>query len=447
MKLAFTLIAALVWQTGGLIPSADAPTQQAVPQHMRYERPLTVSSNASGIACAVLDANVYTHTASSSADDLRVFQTTGRTQQEVPFVVSYNEAQPTDAHTAIVHNLSLRSGSLVFDLAMPHRAYTLVDLHLAAQNFLATAEVSGSNNDGTLSKPLGTFVLFDLTQQHLARSTSLALQESDFAQLHIKLHPIALNGGPLPHLRTTIMQGATIPASREAQTLYTVVATTSAIAQQGSSSVAQMLIPAHVPIERISIVLDPRYKADFLRTVSIVAHSDDKASAQPQETIDDQIWRVTRKPDALSSVAIDAAKLNLTAVIASNLQSPASLRVEVKNDGQPPLPIRAVQLEMRQRTLCFNATPNATYTLRYGDDALRASVYDLSSLSELPATPLMATLGPERINPQYTQRQTATTYEDRNPDLIWVALLAAIALLGALVSRHTKRQGRHRERI
>jgi hypothetical protein len=412
---------------------------------MRYVRSISLPTAASGIACAVLDANVYAHSSSSSTDDLRVFRVTStHKQQEVPFVVSYSEAQPTDANTATLKNLTLQNGDLIFDLTMPHRAYTLVDLHLAAQNFLATAEVSGSNGKGSPTKQLGTFALFDLTQQHLARSTSLALQESDFAQLHIKLHLRRPDGSAFPHLSTAIVQGATVPASREAQTLYTVVASTSAIIQQGTSSVAQMLAPAHVPIERVNFVLDPAYKSDFLRNVFVTAHSDASGPPQPQESIDGQIWRVTRKPDAFGDPAISAAKLNLIAVIASNLQAPATIQVEIKNDGQPPLPIRAIQLEMRQRTLCFHATPGSIYTLRYGDDTLHASVYDLSSLAQLPASPIPATLGPERLNPHYTQRHRITTYGERNPDLFWVTLLAAIAILGVFASRHTKRQGRHR---
>jgi hypothetical protein len=99
---------------------------------------------------------------------------------------------------------------------------------------------------------------------------------------------------------------------------------------------------------------------------------------------------------------------------------------------------------MRQRTLCFNATPDSAYTLRYGDHDLRASVYDLRDLATLPAKPLMANLGLEELNPGYIQRHVASTYDERNPDLFWIALLAAIAVLGTFVSRHTTRQGRRR---
>ncbi len=445
MKLALALVATFLWQAGSLHVSDSAPTPQADPQHLRYERPLALPTNASGVACVVLDASVYAHSASASADDLRVFRNAAQgKKQEIPFVVSYSEAQPTDATTATVRNLSLRNGTLVFDLAMPPRAYTLVDLQLAAQNFIATADVSGSNGQSAPSKPLGTFTLFDLTQQHLARSTSLALQESTFSQLHIQLHLHRIDGGRFPHLSTALVLGAAVPASREAQTLYTVVASTRSVIQQGSMSLAQLDAPAHVPIERVHFILDAAYPSDFLRSVSIQADSDSHTPPQPREVIDGEIWRVTRVADAAGDPTIHAATLSLPAVIASNLHAPATILIEVNNAMDPPLPLKAVQLEMRQRTLCFDAAPGSTYTLAYGDDALRASVYDLSRLAALPTKPLVATLGREEFNQQYLQRKTAITYKQRNPQQRWVELLAALAVVGAFVTSQTKRRGRHR---
>jgi hypothetical protein len=446
LKSTIPLLAALLLQAGTFPSVSNAPAPLADPQHLRYVRTLTLPHNVAGVACTILDASVYAHAASSSADDLRVFRAASHTKpQEVPFVVSYSEAQPTDAQTATVRNRAFHNGALSFDLDMPPRAYTQVDLQLSSQNFIATAEVSGSSGNNGPSKPLGVFTLFDLTQHHLARSTSLALQESTFPHLHITLHLRTLDGSPFLHLDPSIIQGATVPASREAQTLYTVVASANTIMQQGTSSLAQLGIPAHIPVERIQFVLDPAYKSDFLRNVSVSADADTRQPDQPQETIDGQISRVTRPADAAARApAISAAELSLPAVIASNLHDPATIRVAIANPAQPPLPLRAVQLQMRQRTLCFDAVPDATYTLRYGDNDLRASVYDLGDLATLPAKPLIATLGSEELNTGYIERHVASTYDQRNPNLFWIALLAAIAVLGSFVSRQAMRQGRHR---
>ena len=445
MRSYLPILAALLFQAGTFPSLTSAPAPLADPQHLRYVRALTLPRNASGVACTVLDASVYAHTASPSADDLRVFLVAGhRKPQEVPFVVSYSEAQPTDAQTAVVRNLVAHNGALTFDLDMPPRAYTQVDLQLSAHNFFATADVTGTPNNGPI-KPLGIFTLFDLTRRHLARSTSLALQESTFPRLRIILHLRTLDGERFTHLDPMIVQGATVPASREAQTLYTVVASANRLTQQGASTLAQVNIPAHIPVERVQFVLDPTYKPDFLRTVHVSAEAEAHQPNQLQEIIDGQIWRVTRSADtSLGVPAIASAQLTLPAVIASNLHDPAGIRVMVDNAGQPMLPIRAVQLQMRQRTLCFDAVPNATYTLRYGDNDLRASVYDLGDLATLPSKPLIANLGIEELNPGFIRRHVSSTYDQRNPDLFWIALLAVIAVLGTFVSRRAMRQGRRR---
>ena len=421
------------------------PIPLAEPRHLKYERSLMLPPRVSGAACAVLDANVYAHAASWSEGDLRVFGAAGAGKDgEIPFVVSYSEAQPTDAVTATVQNLSVQNGEIAFDLAMPKRAYTVVDLRLAAQNFIARADVSGSDGRGGAVKSLGSFTLFDLTQKHLARSTSLALQESKFAKLHVRLVVHRIDGGPFPHLAEGIVEGATVPASREAQTLYTVVATTNKVSQQGASTVAQMDVPAHVPIERVNFLVDAAYRPNFLRKVFIGVGNDARDLLHPQETIDGEIWRVNQGRDGSGDPAIHAAKLAVTAVIASNLREAAMVRVEVRNDGEPLLPVTAVQLEMRRRTVCFDAAAGSTYWLRYGDDALRASVYDLDGLAKMTTSPVVAVLGPEELNRAYVARKDAKTYNERNPEMYWVLLLAAIAALGALASRHTKRRGRHR---
>lgn len=432
MRLALAMVVALVWQAGDF-GASGGPGPAAEVRHLRYERELNMPAGATGETCAVLDGSVYAHAASASAGDLRVFQEGAGRAVEVPFAVSYSAAQPTDAMAATVGNLRMQGEDIVFDLAMPERAYTVVEVEIAAQNFVGTAEVSSS--DG---KALGTFAVFDLSAKHLARSTSLALEEANYRQLHVKLRLRGLDGGALARLSPGLVTGATVPASREAQTLYTVVASMNELTQENGATVARLDAPAHVPVERVSFVLDSAYREDFLRRVTVSAAKDMRGLALPDEVVNGEIWRVTREADPL----IHAAKLSQVAVLASNMREAAEVEVEVKNDGGAPLPIKAVQLEMRQRTVCFDAAAGSRYSLRYGDDALRANVYDLDGTTS--AKPVMSTLGQEELNRDYVSRNGAKTYRERNPQMIWIALLALIAGFGALASRHTKRQGRHR---
>jgi hypothetical protein len=442
LRLAVILAGALLWQAGDFAgPRTEAPS--ADPQHMRYVRDLTLPAGSAGIACTVLDATAFAHAASRSADDLRVFRVdSSGAGVETPFALSENQAQPDEVVSAAVQNLGERKGDLVFDLAMPSRVYSEVDLQLGAKDFIATAKVSGSDGRGGPVTSLGSFALFDLTQQHLSRSTTLPLQESTFARLHVELHVTTPAGGVFAGQSPAMVQGASVPASREAQTVYSVVAASSAVRQNGPATEVKMDVPAHVPVERVSFVLDPGYKREFLRTVSVEA-----GKGSGEESVEGEIWRVTRA-SADGGPAIHDAKLSVDAVMASNLQGPATITVAVKNGNDLPLPIRSVQLEMRQRTVCFEASAASRYTLLYGDVALRAPVYDIKASGEFmrlsagEAKPVVSILGPEQVNPEFQARADMRPYSERHPEILWIGLLVAVGALAATALHSVKQQGR-----
>ncbi len=423
------LALALFLQLGSL-PSAG-PT--AEPKHLLYERTLSLPANAAGQACAVLDAGVFAHALSRSGNDLRLFAN-GTT--ETPFALVENEPQPADVETANVRNLGTRNGDIVFDLQMPQRAYTDVTLKLAAKDFVATAKVSGSNPHGGPATDLGSFTLFDLTRQRLSRSTTLTLQESTFAELHVAVHMATIDGTPWPKLSADIVRGASVPPSREAQTLTTVVAETTTIDQRERHSTATLRIPAHVPVERVSFVLDPAYTKNFLRNVTVIARPDSADDSVATENISGEISSVR-----LPHQQIDVRKLSLDAALGANLSGGATIEVSVDNGDDAPLPIKSVRLEMRQRTICFDAAPATTYSLRYGDATLHAPVYDYARLFQPEEKPLLAALGPEQQNPLYAERADPRPYTERHPELLWIGLLAVVAILGTTALHNLKTQG------
>lgn len=439
MRLVLALVAAVLWQVGDFNAPEAGQTSQAEPQHMLYERALGLPAGASGVACAVLDAKVYEHVASWSAADLRVFQDReAKTEVEIPFLVSYSEAQPTDAMTAAATNRRVEHGEIAFDLEMPKRPYTRVDLEIAAQDFVGTATVT--EDAGGKGKLLGVFPVFDLTAEHLARSTALALQESSMGELHVVLRLRGLDGRALTGLSADWVKGALVPASREAQTLYTSVASSSALQTKGGNTSVEFAVPEHVPIERVAFAVSPEYKKDFLRDVVIAAGGERVAA---REIVEGTIWRVDRAAADEEKVGIHEEKLTQDAVLASNLHAPAIVRVEVKSgaDGGA-LPLASVKLQMRQRTLCFRAAPNARYVLRYGDRSLRAPVYDLEQLPQVMTDPVIAELGPEQRNAGFVERRRLDQGVVRRRELFWIGLLLCVSVVGIAASRHTKQQGR-----
>jgi hypothetical protein len=129
--------------------------------------------------------------------------------------------------------------------------------------------------------------------------------------------------------------------------------------------------------------------------------------------------------------------------------------VTIANATNSPLPLRAVQLAMRQRRLCFDAAPHTAYLVAYGDPAYRDSgdaamaAPETSAAAQLrsgaaafdpAAKPLDAALEPEQRNPQFRAPSAASSFVQRHPAALWIALAAVIAPLAAAIIAGGKQQ-------
>lgn len=431
------LLAALLalWELG---PAAAALSQQ----HLRYQRQIVLPASASGQACVALDAQVFAHTESAGAGDIRIYGRDRQDEFEVPFALTESGSATLDTQRATVGNISVDDGKLMFDLSMPASEYTEVDLDLNAKNFYGAAQVAAVDSHGRRT-PLGIFPVFDLSAQGLARSTVLPLPPSTYPLLHIELRLLDLDGHPLA-VSPSILGGASVPPSREDQTAYTTIASTSAIEQQGHWSAAAMIVPPHVPVERARFVPRPDFRADFLRNATIAATPMEKGweATGAAEGVSGEIFRVRR--DSIAGIpAIDTEALTINTVIGANLRSPAKITATIDNETSPPLPIEHVELQMRERKLCFSARAGASYTLRYGDAELSAPSYKYARRFVAATAPVLATLGPEQRNSHYAP--TALDAAQRNPgrDLPWVLLIAGISIVGVTALQYIrhKREG------
>ena len=435
MKTSLTLVAALLWQIASV---SSGPISD--PQHLRYERAVALPEGVSGQACVVLDSTVFAHATAESLNDLRLYAKNSGV--EVPFTLTESETQHPEEESTQVRNVAGHNGEVSFDIVMPSRPYTAVVLDLAAKDFLATAQVYGMQGIGRRTD-LGSYALFDLSAQHLSRSTTLSFQESTFSELHVVLHLAPAPGSQTQNLGPAIVKAASVPPSREAQTLYTTVAETTVFTPRGHESLAAIRIPAHVPVERVSLDLDPGFDKNFARMVDITATPDATQDRGAIETIHGEISRVKLAAGSnagVPGVPIDSRRMNVDAVLGANIRNSATVDLAVENDGNQPLPLRSVRLEMRQRRICFDAAASgAPYILMYGDAVLRAPLYNYARLFNSAVQPIVATLGPEQVNPSFIVRVDRRSYSERHPELLWVLLLAVFAILGSVALRNNRR--------
>jgi uncharacterized protein DUF3999 len=418
------LLALLLWQaTPGAQPAA------ADPQYLRYQRTITVPAGA-GQSCAVVDPQIFPH-AAPSLKDLRLYQD----GHEVPYAITLSEPQQPDSDTARVRNLGLRGRNIVFDVEMPNRPYTEITLDLAGQDFLATATVSGTRDPNYSNQTrLGEFTVFDLTSQHLSRNTTLHLQETSLPYLHIELAVSPATGNRTFTATPEMVQGVTVPPSREAQSFYTNVATATTITRRGRQSIATFALPERIPVERVSFDLAPSYKANFSRDVRITDRPDGSSNSV-SESLAGTLLRVHLTQ---AGREIRQEQLNVPAILGSNMQSAATVEVAVENGDDTPLPITAIRLEMRQRKICFDAVSAQALTLFYGDPALTAPQYDYARLFSVSDAVHAAQLGSEQLNPAYRDRPDSRPLTDRHPHLLWIVLLAVVCILAIVAIRSSK---------
>jgi hypothetical protein len=448
----------------------------AQPGAMRYERAVRVAGGerqgGAGQACAVLDAQIFPH-AAPSLTDVRIFPAqaaaAGAAVHEVPYAITLSEAVTEETEVARVLNLGLGSGrigtgsngsgsstashsaTIVFDLEMPERAYTGVTLDLdpAVHDFIATATVSGSDALGGRERAttLGSVTLFDLASQRLSRGATIPLEESTFRYLHVVLNLSATPGAAAARFVPAMVRGASVPPSREAQSVYTTVAKTASITTKGRESVATFAVPARVPVERVSFVLAPGFTGNFSREVKVSAltepdKSDDDGRAPLPEVVTGSILRVHASE---AGREIRTEELGVPAILGANLQRAAKVEVAIENGDDQPLPIAAVRLEMRQRKICFEAprAGGASLALFYGDSRLAAPEYDYARLFVASRAAVAAELGPEALNANYRPPAAPLRpFAERHPELLWIALIAAICALGVVALKAARNVGR-----
>jgi len=112
------------------------------------------------------------------------------------------------------------------------------------------------------------------------------------------------------------------------------------------------------------------------------------------------------------------------------------LRVIIHNGDDPPLKITGVRLEQYQRRVYFNSA--TAPQLYYGDDQLDPPVYDYAKLFQRDAKATEAQLGPEQSNSAYTGRPDERPWSERHPAVLWIAIVAAVVILGAMALRSMK---------
>ncbi len=396
-------------------------------QYFRYERPVQIPPQQAGQTCLAIGADIFAHSSPQLAD-LRLY----RDGTETPYVIRQDAPVEGVEKSIALLNIGVRNGQTVFDAELPDIHYSDLQLDVESHDFIATVTVSGNREkaSGTETK-LGAYTIFDLTRQKLGRSTVLHLPQSDLPYLHFRI------AGPLLPENVTGLSVERMPPS---EPVYVTVAESAQVTQKGHTSILEFTVPAHVPVDRIAVTpgaTPALFSRDATISVAAVAPATvtDGAAPEPPAVSSGSLLRVHSEQNGHR---IDEERLAIDAP-SVDFDTTAKWTVTIDNGDDAPLSIVSVQLQMLERTLCFDAAANTGYTLFYGDSALVAPRYDYATLFAPQAHPMQATAGPEGLNPTYQPRPDERPFTEKHPALLWVALVAVIALLGIIALRSAKR--------
>jgi hypothetical protein len=422
------------WAAALALALVAAPTPEMC--YFHFERPIERAAESAGQTCLVVDPPVFAH-AAPQLSDLRVYDST----TETPYVVRADVAEISGDQTVALLNLGMSGSQTVFDAEMPQEWYSDLQLKIPGQNFLATIVVAGSQDQTGKRTKLGSYTIFDLTEQRLGRSTVLHLPESDFRFLHFQIAgPI----GPRDVTGLTVTRAANSPglASRPK---FVTVAETTASRQKNRTTVVEFRVAAHTPVDRV--VFQPGARPEnFSRDVTISVAPVTQGAATGQSASNDQAevpepvaypGNILRVHSIEEGHRIDEETLTVNAPQVF-FDGPAKWTIAIENHDDAPIEIASVRLEMLERRLCFDAAAGAAYTLYYGDSALAAPQYDYGSLFAAAQNPAMATLGAEMANAAYQPRPDERPFTEKHPALLWAALIVVIALLGLVALRSFK---------
>jgi hypothetical protein len=193
--------------------------------------------------------------------------------------------------------------------------------------------------------------------------------------------------------------------------------------RSGKVTVLTFAVPENVPVNRVIFEIDAA-QPNFRRSVQIEG---DKVAYVCSGEIDRvHMVRQGQKIDT------DGYEVNFSAV------GHKEIKVTIDNGDDPPLKIKSARLQQLEHRLYFDAPASGPSTLYYGDEKLDPPVYDYAKLFLLAKDAAPAQLGAEQTNSAFTGRPDERPWTERHPAVLWIAIVAAVLILGAIALRSMK---------
>jgi hypothetical protein len=391
--------------------------------YFKYQRP--VQAQPGGQRYIAVDEQVWKN-ARRDLGDLRLYNS----QQEVPYALMVESgSRENDNKDVSVLQQSVVGGKTQFLIDMTGVAeYDHIDLRLATKNFVAHARVEGQDDlHGKDWALLGEPILYDLSKENLGGNSVLRLPLSTYKYLRVTID------GPV---KPADIVGASSEFRQEQKAVWRnvggapIFAELPAGAAHGDSSltgrkgtVLTFAVPENVPVNRVTFDIDPA-QPNFRRSVQVEGDKDAYVGSGEIDRV--HMVRQGQKIDT------DDYDVSFSAV------GHKEIKVTIDNGDDPPLKIKSARLQQLEHRLYFDAPASGPLTLYYGDEKLDPPVYDYAKLFLLAKDAAPAQLGAEEANAAFTGRPDERPWTEKHPAVLWIAIVAAVLILGAIAVRSMK---------
>jgi Protein of unknown function (DUF3999) len=396
-----------------------------------YERPVQLASATAPETCVVLPADLLSH-AAPWLQDLRVMAG----DREVAYqVLTSNEAGAEVARPKQLLNLGQRDGAVSFDVEMTEPRYNRVVLRMGRSHFSVLIHVTGTEVLGESGVAFPEIAFSSNADQDEPQQRLISLPESSFRYLHFDIRTLALEP-----VTPQDIAGVSVLVQRAESPRYMQVAAAAAPQQKPHEMIYEFAVPANLPLDRLSFRSDDP-KAVFSRTADLERYGSSQEKAAPEDAgrrempLQSEGIALIQAPEAKSPPASkDEGAIHLALGAAPRA---STVRLTIQNGDDAPLALHGVELQMRERQLCFLRKPNTSYVLRYGDPLLGAPQYDVSPIEAAAMTVSESTLGAERaLTPEAATGLRPFT--ERHPVLLWIALILVVGTLGFVALRSAR---------
>jgi hypothetical protein len=394
----------------------------AIP-YFKYQRP--VQTPPGGQRYIAVDEQIWKN-ARRDLGDLRLYGG----QQEVPYaLVVERGSREQDSKDIRVLQQSVVGGKTQFVMDMTDVAeYDHIDLKLTTRNFVAHARVEGQEDlHGNAWALLAESILYDLSKENLGGNSMLRLPLSTYKYLRVTID------GPV---KPADIVGASSEFRQEQKAVWRDVGGAPTVAEMpagaarndssrrsGKVTVLTFTVPENVPVNRVIFEIDAA-QPNFRRSVQV--EGDKEAYVGSGEIDRVHMVRQGQKIDT------DGYEVNFSAV------GHKEIKVTIDNGDDPPLKIKSARLQQLEHRLYFDAPASGPLTLYYGDEKLDPPVYDYAKLFLLAKDAAPAQLGAEQTNSAFTGRPDERPWTERHPAVLWIAIVAAVLILGAIALRSMK---------